>query len=85
MEIWIRKKDQAGIREIYFNEDGEKVREMILTDHVALPKDRILPKLWVMRSLNKKGNETIIKVLKMEFDIDIPSDTFSLRNLKKGR
>ena len=47
--------------------------------------NRKLPAKFVMIPMDKKGNQTILKMDKMIFDKDIPESFFSQQNMKRIR
>ena len=82
--IWVRAGDYIPVREVYFDEDGVPVREMILSE-IQTMDGRNLPTLWEMRSLeaDKQGNRTLIKLEKIDFNVDIDAKVFTDKNLTR--
>jgi len=82
IEYTISKDPLLPLSQAFFDEDGEKVRE--LTFHE--PKQYygvLMPSILEMRPLNKEGHLTRIMYDDIKFNVpDITKDTFSLRNLK---
>lgn len=82
IEYTISKDPLLPLSQAFFDEDGEKIRE--LTFHE--PKEyngKLMPSILEMRPLNKEGHLTRIMYDDIKFNVPgITKDTFSLRNLK---
>ncbi len=82
IEYTISKDPLLPLSQAFFDEDGEKIRE--LTFHE--PKEyngKLMPSILEMRPLNKEGHLTRIMYDDIRFNVpEITKDTFSLRNLK---
>jgi outer membrane lipoprotein-sorting protein len=78
----IRKSDYLPIRSEYFDEDMNLARTLVFEDIGPLG-DRTLPKVMTMLPENKPKEKTTMTYHEMDFDITLPSDTFSLRNLQQ--
>lgn len=57
----------------------EKDKTLTLSNVEEMKK---IPTILEMKHLNKEGHKTTIRYLEATFDIPLPEDTFSLRNLK---
>jgi outer membrane lipoprotein-sorting protein len=84
MQIIIDKSNLMPLKQVYFDEDGSAMREMIFSD-IKTFGDVTLPTVMELRPLNKPENRTRVIYESMEFDVDIDEDFFSLQNLKKTR
>ena len=80
----VRKKDYIPVEEVYFDEKGNKMRVMTFTETKKFGK-RSVPSVIEMRTLNKPGKKTVIRYRQLQFDIQLESDMFTLRNLQKKR
>ena len=78
----IRKSDYLPIRGEYYDEDMKLARTLIFTDIGPLG-DRTLPRKMTMQPENKPNEKTEMTYHQLDFDISLPSDTFSLRNLQQ--
>jgi len=82
IEYTISKDPLLPLSQAFFDDDGEKIRE--LTFHE--PKEyygKLMPSILEMRPLNKEGHLTRIMYDDIKFNVpEITKDTFSLRNLK---
>ncbi len=82
IEYTISKDPLLPLSQAFFDEDGEKVRE--LTFHEPKEYDgKLMPSILEMRPLNKEGHLTRILYDDIKFNVPgITEATFSLRNLK---
>jgi outer membrane lipoprotein-sorting protein len=80
--IAVRASDLQPLREVYFDEDGEKVRVLEFLDHREMD-GRMMPTRMVMRPLDGSGEYTEIRWDTVEFDVDLPAGFFSLQHLKR--
>jgi outer membrane lipoprotein-sorting protein len=82
IEYTISKDPLLPLSQAFFDDDGEKVRE--LTFHEPREYDgKLMPSILEMRPLNKEGHLTRIMYDDIKFNVPgITEDTFSLRNLK---
>lgn len=67
----------------YIDEDGEVARTFD-ADKVVTASGRKIASHWVMTNHKKPGNQTEMTFEKMQFDLKIPADTFTKRNLTSG-
>ena len=82
IEYTVSKAPLLPLSQIFFDDDGEKIRVMSFSE----PKEiggRLMPSVLEIRPLNKEGHRT--RVIYDEIIFDPPSiseQTFSMRNLK---
>jgi outer membrane lipoprotein-sorting protein len=81
---WVRVEDFIPLKEEFYSEKGELIRVMTFSD-IKEMGGRILPTYWQMVPVKKKGRMTTFRIIEVEFDIPIPDDVFTLRNLKRVR
>jgi hypothetical protein len=81
---WVDADASVPVRELYYDEDGKAVREMLLTEVKAMG-DRNIPTVWEMKNLDpdKKGQRTIITLSKMQFNLPIDPQVFTEKNLTR--
>lgn len=79
--IAVRESNNLPTWQKYYDEKGKLMREMVYRD-IKTFDDRTIPSVMELISTSKKGNRTLIRYLNARFDIKIPKDTFSLRNLR---
>ncbi len=65
----------------YYDERGKLMRVMSYSD-IRTIGSRALPTTLEMVPQNKEGHKTIIRYLSLEFDANLDSETFTLRNLR---
>ena len=80
--FFVREKDYVPLRQEYFSESGELVRYLNFSD-IKRMGGRLLPTVWEMVPLNKKGKKTIVNLIQIQFDLPLKDELFTLRNLKK--
>ena len=78
----ISREPMLPLVQSYFDEDGEKIRELTFME----PKEydgKLMPSILEMTPLNKEGHRTRIIYDAIDFNVpDITEQTFSMRNLK---
>lgn len=84
IEILINKKNNLPVKQVYFDEKGRIARTMEFKDIKKLG-GKFLPATLLMQVTSKPKRRTIIRYKKMDFDIKIPENIFSIRNLQKKR
>ncbi len=80
----VRAEDYIPLKMTYFDEDGEAVRELGFSE-IREMDDRTLPTVLKMQPLDKPKEYTRVKYLDIDFDVDLKSDLFGLRSLRKTR
>ncbi|MBN2345153.1 MAG: outer membrane lipoprotein-sorting protein [Candidatus Aminicenantes bacterium] len=80
--IAVREKDTLPVWEKFYDEKGRLVREMSFRQ-IREFSGRRIPSVMELVSTAKEGNRTTLRYLEAEFDLDIPEETFSLRNLRQ--
>lgn len=81
---WVRKKDFIPLKQEFYSERGELIRVMTFSE-IKEMGGRVLPTYWEMVPVKKEGRMTTLRILEAEFDIPIPEEIFTLRNLKRVR
>jgi outer membrane lipoprotein-sorting protein len=81
---WVRVEDFIPLREEFYSEKGELIRVMSFSDIKEIG-GRVLPTFWKMVPVKKKDRMTTFRLIEVEFDIPIPDEIFTLRNLKRIR
>ncbi|MDX1473630.1 MAG: outer membrane lipoprotein-sorting protein [Reinekea sp.] len=84
MQIIIDKSNLMPLKQVYFDEDGSAMREMIFSD-IKTFGEVTLPTVMELRPLNKPENRTRVIYESLDFEVDRDEDFFSLQNLKKTR
>ena len=82
IEYTISKNPLLPLSQAFFDDDGEKIREMTFLE----PREyygKLMPSVMEMRPLNKEGHLTRITYDDIKFNVpEITRNSFSLRNLK---
>jgi outer membrane lipoprotein-sorting protein len=81
---WVTPKEFLPLREQFFDERGNVVKEMKFYE-VKTMAGRNIPTLYVMTSTGKPGHQTTLTIHKIRFDQKFDDDIFSLKNLRRGR
>ncbi len=84
IEISIDKKNNLPLKQVYFDEKGRIARTMEFKDIKNLG-GKFIPATLFMKVASKPGRRTVVRYKKMDFDIKIPENIFSIRNLQKKR
>ena len=83
IEVLIDRANCLPVLEDFFDEDGTLARRMAFSDFRQIGW-RLFPfKMTVVPA--EQGRETSIAYSGIQFDVDIPADTFSLQRLRQGR
>lgn len=80
---WVSKNNILPVKVDYYNEDGELMRYMSFSE-VEKMGGRTIPTKWTMKNVAKEGHSTTLKLLSMEFNINVPDRIFSFRELERG-
>ena len=80
----VRCDDLMPIWAKYFGEDGELKRTIEFSDFQKLG-GRVVPAKMTLTPVDKPGEFTEIVYSELEFDLSLPSDTFSLSSLRKRK
>ncbi|HQT91479.1 MAG TPA: outer membrane lipoprotein-sorting protein [Candidatus Kryptobacter bacterium] len=78
---WVRKADDLLAQVEYFDEKGQLMRTMVMSDFKAMG-GRKVPAVWTMYNADKT-HSTEIKMDDASFDVRIPDRIFSLKELEK--
>ena len=81
--IETRAGDHLPVKEVYYDEDMKPVRVITFSDITELG-GRVIPSTLKVVPLDKPGEFTELVYEKMEFDIKLPDEFFSLANLRRG-
>lgn len=79
--IAVTKRDHLPVWQKYYDEKGELMRIMSYAD-VRTVGGRTLPTTLELVPQNKEGHKTVIRYVKLEFNVALDPETFSLRNLR---
>lgn len=80
--VTVREGDWLPLGVDYYDEGLALTRSMAYTDPKAFG-GRVLPARLVMKPADKPGERTEIVYHELRFDVELPGDFFTLRNLKR--
>ena len=80
----LRKEDIIPVRQVFFDERGEKIRVMHFSD-IRKFGARKIPATLELVPLKHKGKKTVLRYIKARFDTEIDDSIFTRRNLQKKR
>lgn len=81
VETVVRQTDLMPLRQVFYDEEGERVRELLFGGYRELG-GRMLPTTLTMKPLDAPGEYTRITYESLEFDIDLDADFFSVQRLR---
>ena len=82
--ISVRQSDLQPTQQIYFDEDGAKVRKMTFAKYKKRGK-RVIPTVITMKPLDGSGEYTRIIYRKLDFNVKLKKSFFTLQRLKSMR
>jgi outer membrane lipoprotein-sorting protein len=80
--VWIDKETFAALKYEYYALSGARLKEYLLIDAKWIG-NRYFAVESQFRDLNRENSKTIFKMNKIELDINLPDNIFSLKNLTK--
>lgn len=80
--LWIAKDNYYQLKAEYYDEIGELINTQFGSEIKKLG-DRTLPSKLTMIPADKEGNKTILRLIDMEYDKNIPMSFFSQQNMKR--
>ena len=81
IDVAVRASDLQPLSQLFYDEDGKKVRLLVFSDHAEVG-GRVLPRKLVMRPLDGSGEYTEIRYRKIDFAADIDRSFFTVNRLK---
>jgi len=81
---WVSKKDFIFMKREYYDEDAYLVRTEKLGT-IKKMDDRLIPTIYEIIPADEPDQKTIVKILSMDFDVDIKDSFFSQQNMKRLR
>lgn len=80
---YVRATDHIPVKYEYYDEKGKLIRVMDFSD-IKLMGGRKIPTVWTMVPKTKEGRKTVVVLKRIEFNVPIADDVFSLSKLKGG-
>jgi len=84
VEYQVRQADTLPTWAKYYDEDGEVARTMEFTEYRDMG-GRTIPAVMTVIPTDKPEERTRVTYADLRFDVDLPEDFFSLRNLRSSR
>ena len=82
IEYVISKEPLLPLAQIFYDDDGTRVREMSFSEP-KMYQGRLMPSILEMKPLNKEGHRTLVMYDEIRFNLpEINEKTFSMRQLK---
>ncbi|NVB38645.1 outer membrane lipoprotein-sorting protein [Pseudenhygromyxa sp. WMMC2535] len=81
IDVMVRKSDRMPAAELFYDEDQKPVRKLEFSGY-RTQGARIVPSRMRMTPLDKSGEYTEVSYEKLEFDIDLKPEFFSVQQLK---
>ncbi len=82
LEVWLRRKDAAPVRFVFYNEKMERIRTLHYSNFRSFG-DHEVPAVWRMENHKDKGRETTVTILEAQYNINVPDNIFTRGNLEK--
>ncbi len=81
---WVSKKDFIFMKHEYYDEDNYLVRTEKLGT-IKKMDNRMIPTIYEIIPADDPDQKTIVRILKIDFDVDIKDSFFSQQNMKRLR
>lgn len=81
IEVVVRKSDLMPTREVFYDEDGNAARRLEFGEYTTVG-GRAFPARMTMTPLDKPDEYTEVRFARIEFDIEIDRNFFSLQQLQ---
>jgi outer membrane lipoprotein-sorting protein len=81
-KIWVEKDRYLALKEELFARSGKLLKILTVTEIKSI-KNRYYPVRMTMTDMLRKNSKTEMVLKKIDFDIEIPNETFSERRLLK--
>ncbi len=82
IEVAVRQSDLQPLRQVFYDENGERVRELLFYEHKKL-SGRLMPTKMMMKPLDRPGEHTLVTYESLELDVSLSADFFSLQRLEQ--
>jgi outer membrane lipoprotein-sorting protein len=82
--IAVREKDHMPVWQRYYDEK-DKLMRVLNYSGIKRFDDRTIPSVMELIPQNKEGHKTIIRYLKLQFNLKVEEEVFSLRNLRASQ
>lgn len=80
---WIDAERWTPLFQEFYDEEGALIRELRFSD-VREVDGRNVPHVWTLTPLDKPGHQTVVRVDRIRYDLEIDDSLFTTRNLERG-
>lgn len=84
IKVWVSKQDFLFMKYEYYDEDGFLVRTEKLGE-IKTMDGRLIPTLFEIIPADEPNQKTLVRILEMDFNVDLEDDFFSQQNMKRIR
>ena len=81
---WISKEEYFTLKNEYYDEDGYLVNRETLSK-IRNAGDRVIPTHFEITPVEKEGQKTTMEFTRVEFNVPIRDDFFSIQNMRRVR
>ncbi len=82
--VTVRAQDYLPVQIDYFKERGGLARRLAFSDYEKLG-GRLVPTTMTIKPKDKPGHSTVVTYEKLEFDVSLPANIFTVARLRSGR
>ena len=82
--VTVRAQDHLPMQINYYKENGALARRLTFSNYQTLG-GRTVPTTMTMIPLDKRGHSTVVTYEKLEFDVNLPGNVFSVARLRSGK
>ena len=79
--ITVRQSDLQPLRQVFYDEEGKKVRVLTLSEHKKLG-ERVMPLQMSMKPVDRPGEYTRMRWKTIRFDVPLDKSFFTLQRLR---
>lgn len=79
---YARESDYLPVREEFYNEHNV-LKKVMTCSNFKMMHDRLIPTHYRMQTVKKKNRYTLMKIMRVKFNVSIPERIFTLQNLKR--
>ncbi|MFO8070606.1 MAG: outer membrane lipoprotein-sorting protein [Polyangia bacterium] len=81
IDVAVRASDLQPLSELFYDEDGDKMRLLLFSDHAEVG-GRVVPRELTMRPLDGSGEYTELRYRHIDFNIDLDPGFFTVNRLE---
>ncbi len=81
IDVAVRASDLQPLSELFYDEDGDKMRLLLFSDHAEVG-GRVVPRELTMRPLDGSGEYTELRYRQIDFNVDLDPGFFTVNRLE---